>query len=166
MKKLNFIFLILLLFQACGRNVQKDLENIIADYQQQGKRIVMTSKEKHFVIYQNENALWINNLDEPERILLSSDSIMTKITFTMGFSKNGMPSIEQSYDQIKLEKYVFQDHMTSNFRLLDDNTIAFTHQYSEPNPWDPDGEDEIVWKDEYVYYLSKPDTVFFSNPII
>lgn len=163
MKKINFIFLILLLFQGCGRNVQKNLENIIADYQQQGKRIVMTSKEKHFVIYQNENALWINNLDEPERILLSSDSIMTKITFTMGFSKNGMPSIEQSYDQIKLEKYVFQDHMTSNFRLLDDNTIAFTHQYSEPNPWDPDGEDEIVWKDEYVYYLSKPDTVFFSR---
>lgn len=53
MKKINFIFLILLLFQGCGRNVQKDLENIIADYQQQGKRIVMTSKEKHFVIYQN-----------------------------------------------------------------------------------------------------------------
>ena len=61
MKKINIIFLILLLFQGCGRNVQKDLENIIADYQQQGKRIVMTSKEKHFVIYQNENALWINN---------------------------------------------------------------------------------------------------------
>ena len=34
MKKINFIFLILLLFQGCGRNVQKDLENIIADYQQ------------------------------------------------------------------------------------------------------------------------------------
>ena len=163
MKKINFILLILLLSQGCGRNIQKEMEKTIADYQQQGKKIIMTSKEKHFIIYQNENAFWINNLDEPERILLSSDSVMTKITFTMRFSENGIPSIEKNYDQIKLEKYVLQDNITSNFRLLDDNTIVFTHQYSESNPWDPDGKDEIVWKDEYVYYLSKPDTVFFTR---
>lgn len=163
MKKINFIFLILLLSQGCGRNIQKEMEKTIADYQRQGKKIIVTSREKHFIIYQNQNAFWINNLDEPERVLLSPDSIITKVTFVMGFSENGIPNIKQSYDQIKLEKYVLQDHVTSNFRLLDDNTIAFTHQYSESNPWDPDGKDEIVWKDEYVYYLSKPDTVFFSR---
>lgn len=163
MKKLHLMLLISLLLQGCGRNYQNKLFNIVKKCQSEGLEILAVSESKHFVIYKDSNAIWMNNLDEPKRILLSSDSIMTKITFTMKFSKNGAPSIEQSYDQIKLEKYVLQDHITSNFRLLDDNTIAFTHQYSEPNPWDPDGENEIVWKDEYVYYLSKPDTVFFSR---
>ena len=167
------IYLLILLFlslQSCARNYVKEIEKLSAEYEKQGKVVLATSMQKHFIIYQDGDAFWLNNLDEPARKILSADKKMVKVYYHLSFNDKGHPGVRKSFDEIKLDEGFFrasnisQDEMgyvypykKEEIKLLNDEAISFVYQTL-------DDYRGVPYKNEskLVYYFSNSDTLYYS----
>ena len=167
------VFTILILFaSSCIRNYQKELEHLVAKYEEEGKRILATSTEKHFVIYKDNDAFWINNLDTPARKIISSEKEMKEKMYFLQFDEVGKPYIESKTCKMRLDKAYFQESTVFNeeeagsvdsykkdeIQLLNDDALAFVYRFVNEYR-----AGCAVQENRYIYYFSNPDTLFYSH---
>lgn len=137
MRTFYLLILLFLSLQSCARNYVKEIEKLSAEYEKQGKVVLATSMQKHFIIYQDGDAFWMNNLDEPARKILSADKKMVKVYYHLSFNDKGHPGVRKSFDEIKLDEGFFrasnisQDEMgyvypykKEEIKLLNDEAIS------------------------------------------
>lgn len=58
---------------SCQRDYTKELENKMSQYQAEGKNMIDYSLNKHLIVYEDNNAFGIDNLDESAKKILSPE---------------------------------------------------------------------------------------------
>ncbi len=174
MKNILILGICALLAVSCTKNYPKELGKLVAKCQKESKPVIAVSQVKHFVIYKEGDAFWIDNLDEPAHEILSANKKMERKSYWMMFDDNGTPhvKVEESFREMELGKgffgrnestkntvgYVYP-YTESNIKLVNDEVLTFT--YSEV--FEDRGGDNFTSKSQYVYYLSNPNTFFESQ---
>lgn len=176
MKNVSLILLLSLLCLACTRDYHKELTKLAEQYQKEGRDVIAISEAKHFVVYKDGDAFWINNLDEPARILISANNKIRKKTYFLTFNKSGIPIVEEDryVTEVELDPSFFEKNRNLNYevghaypytesdiKLFDDKALIFN--YSKICEDIRGGGDNYVSKSQYILYFSNPNVLFKTN---
>ena len=171
-KSLLLVWSVFLLF-SCARNYQKELNNCIKQCQKECKDIIAVSSSKHFIIYKDDNAIWLNNLDDAAEKILYPEKKMVQKTYVFSWSKDAIPYVSSWITERKIDKKFFTEDITlkgktgyvypyseSNIELLDNDAIYFSYKSIDE---DIRGGGKIINEWKFVYYFLNPDTLFVTE---
>lgn len=158
---------------SCQRDYTKELENKMSQYKAEGKNVIDYSLNKHLIVYEDNNAFWIDNLDEPAKKILSPEKKMKLQEYDFGWSeKNGkviLKTRDAYEDTLMIDKqfwgesnisqwadgYVFPYTKTDIF-LIEDFALYFSVKENVHH----DNNTMSTYTRHYIYYFANPDVIF------
>lgn len=171
-KSLLFVWLVLLL-SSCAKDYQKELDNFIKQCQKEGKDVIAISRPKHFVVYKDGNAIWLNNLDEVPKKILYPEKKMVQKMYGFSWNKNAIPHIFAWTTDMKFDEKFFTEDVAlkgeigyvypyteNGIKLLDDDALYFSYKSIDE---DIRGGGKITNEWNFVYYFFNPDTLFVTK---
>lgn len=160
-------------------NQQELFTKKIAQYEKNGKPIILKSSKNQLIIYKDSTSFWLDNLKEPAKKIISTEKPLKLMCYHIEWDSSGKPDIivkpffnfTQEFDAnfwngTKKEEYndYVHPYTSSIFKFAyNDSSIYFTYKY---NALDRGGSPE-TYTSHYLYYFTRPDELFsLGNNVI
>lgn len=146
---------------------QKKLDELVENYKQAGKDIILKSDSTYFFIYESGDTFWIKYLNQPDKELFSKNIPVKSVRYYMSFKENGTPFIDTNTYEINLSPDFFEkdkeldgvniSYDKRSFKIYNEEAVVFEYREVFENPTPQ------VIKNTYVCYFSNPNTLYASN---
>lgn len=154
-------------------NQQELFTKKIAQYEKNGKPIILKSSKNQLIVYKDSTSFWLDNLKEPAKKILSAEDTTSIYHYTIKWDKYDKPDIEKKhFRDALLDKNFWTDtdkkngddytypYTESNITLKEDlGVIFFTYKENYLDEYEEQKEHICT----YLLYLSKPNELILLD---